>query len=221
MGYRPTGCDERNSMSLTPQPMRVNIDEAGAVSGAATPTPVPLHLANCTPGSVAASQVVMADANGNVNFPAGASVSIAGSTLAAAGVSTATTATTAELDTLHGMTATTAELNYAADVSARTQGLTASGVVATTTAALELAHNTVAIVSTIASAVAHQGLFTVKNTSASGTASHTCVITTGTWDGTHKIATFAVAASLQCLVVVFDSAGNGTVVSNTGTVALS
>ena len=117
--------------------------------------------------------------------------------------------------------ATAAEINYAADVSANTQALTASGAVAATTKYLELNHGTVAIAATIATAVAHQGLFTVKNTSASGTASHTVTLTTGTWNGTNKIATFAVAASLQCLVVVFDSAGNGTVVNNTGTVVLS
>ena len=88
-------------MSLTPQPMRVNITEAGAVSGAATPTPVPLHLANCTPGSAAPLQVVMPDSNGNIDLPAGTSMSIAGAAVSATGVSVVTTATGAELSALH------------------------------------------------------------------------------------------------------------------------
>ena len=85
---------------LTPQPMRVEIAEAGAVSGL-VPVPVPLHVVNITPGTAAPSEVVMTDASGNVNFPAGTAIKVGGSTLAAAGVSTATTATTGELNALH------------------------------------------------------------------------------------------------------------------------
>jgi hypothetical protein len=245
---------------MTPQPLRVQIAEAGAVAGGMTPIPVPLHVVNITPGTAIASEVAMLDDAGNLNFPVGTSISVAGSALTAAGVSTTTASTEAELDTLHGVTpgtvvagkavvtttnkhidtlvvsdgglklgsgagtaisATAAELNYAADVSLSTQELTASGAVAATTKYLELKHGTVPIAATVATSVAHAGLFTVKNTSASGIAAHTVTLTAGTWDGVTTIATFAVAASLQCLVVVFDSAGNGTVISNTGTVVLS
>ena len=120
--------------------MRVNIAEAGAVSGAATPTPVPLHLANCTPGSVIASEVVMADANGNVDFPVGASVSIAGSTLAAAGVSTATTATTAELNALHSQGCVAADFAklHAINVLDAMPVLITTGLVNTTLANVNL-----------------------------------------------------------------------------------
>jgi hypothetical protein len=47
---------------------------------------------------------------------------------------------------------------------------------------------------------------------------HTVTITNGTWNG-NKSATFADIN--DTLVVYFDSAGNGTVVANVGSVALS
>jgi hypothetical protein len=75
------------------------------------------------------------------------------------------------------------------------------------------------IAATIADTTAHTGFFSVTNTSASGTAAHTVTITTGTWNGTNKIATLNSPA--ESLLVFFDAAGNGTVVVNTGSVALS
>ena len=117
------------------------------------------------------------------------------------------------------ITATADELNNAADASARVQQLTASGAVTAGVQSVELSHATVAIAATIASAVNHPGLFVVKNTSASGTAAHTLTLTAGTWNGTNNVATLN--APGECIAVYFDSAGNGTVLENVGSVALS
>jgi len=120
---------------------------------------------------------------------------------------------------LPDVTASAAELNNAADVSARVQALTASGAVTAGVQSVELNHATVAIAATIASAVNHQGLFIVKDTSATGTAAHTLTLTAGTFNGTNNVATFN--ARDEALVVYFDSAGRGQVIANVGTVALS
>jgi hypothetical protein len=132
---------------------------------------------------------------------------------------TAVDSTAAELNILDGVTATTAELNNAADVSARIQALTASGAVTAGKQSVELNHATVVIAATIANMANHQGLFVVKDTSASGTAAHTLTITTGTFDGTNKVATLN--APGECLVVYIDSAGNGVIVENIGAVAIT
>lgn len=115
--------------------------------------------------------------------------------------------------------ATAAELNNAADVSARTQELTVSGAVTAGVQSVELNHATVVIAATIANANAHQGLFVVKDTSATGTAAHTLTLTAGTFNGTNNVATLN--ARDECLVIYFDSTGRGTVVVNIGAVALS
>lgn len=99
------------------------------------------------------------------------------------------------------------------------QELTASGAVTPGVVQLELNHATVVIASTIADASAHAGLFIVKDTSASGTAAHTCTLTSGTWDGTNTVATLNAPAEM--LIVFFDDDGNGSIVQNTGSVALS
>jgi molybdopterin/thiamine biosynthesis adenylyltransferase len=118
------------------------------------------------------------------------------------------------------VTASAAEVNTIADVSARVQSLTASGAVTPGVQMVELSHATVVIAATIADAAAHAGtLFTVKNTSASGTAAHTVTLTAGTWDGTNTVITLN--APGECYQCVFDSAGDGLVVLNTGSVALS
>lgn len=117
------------------------------------------------------------------------------------------------------MVATASELNNVADVSGRVQELTASGAVTAGKQSVELNHATVAVEATIASAVNHPGLLVAKDTSASGTAAHTLTLTAGTFNGTNTIATFN--APDECLVCYFDSAGNGTVVENVGSVALS
>ena len=99
------------------------------------------------------------------------------------------------------------------------QVLTASGAVVAGVKSVELNHATVVVAATIADAKAHQGLFVVKDTSASGTAAHTLTLTIGTFNGTNNVATLN--APNEALVVWFDSSGNGTIVENVGTVALS
>jgi hypothetical protein len=99
------------------------------------------------------------------------------------------------------------------------QELTATAAVTAGVNSVELNHATVVVAATIADSKAHQGLFVVKDTSASGTAAHTLTLTAGTFNGTNNVATLN--APLECLVVWFDSAGAGTVVVNVGTVALS
>ncbi len=99
------------------------------------------------------------------------------------------------------------------------QELTASGAVTAGVPSVELNHATVAVEATIADAANHAGLFTVKDTSASGTAAHTLTLTSGTWDGTNTVATLN--APGESLIVHFDSAGDGVIVVNTGAVALS
>lgn len=115
--------------------------------------------------------------------------------------------------------ATATEINRACDVSARVQELTASGAVTAGVQSIELKHGTVVVAATIASLVNHPGLLVIKNTSASGTAAHTVTVTTGTFDGTKKVATLN--APKECLIVYVDSAGNGTIVENVGEVGLS
>lgn len=99
------------------------------------------------------------------------------------------------------------------------QELTVSGAVQQGVMSVELNHATVIVAATIASTLYHPGLFIVKNTSASGTAAHTLTLTSGTFNGTNTIATLN--APNEALVVYFDSSGNGTVVQNVGSVALS
>jgi hypothetical protein len=130
----------------------------------------------------------------------------------------------AEIDTLtgltDGLTATEAEINKACDLSAQIQTLTASGAITAGVQAVYLNHATVAIASTIANAALHQGLFLIKAGLEPGAGQdHTCTITTGTWNGTNKVATFADIA--DSLLVYFDAAGNGTILVNTGSVAIS
>lgn len=84
---------------------------------------------------------------------------------------------------------------------------------------IELNHATVAIEKTIASLANHQGFMIVKDTSASGTAAHKITVTTGTWDGTNKVITLN--APKEAIAVFIDSAGNGTILANVGSVALS
>ena len=113
--------------------------------------------------------------------------------------------------------ATGAEINNAADVSGRVQIMTVDGAVTPGVQSVEL-NATGAIAATIATSVAHQGLFIVKAFLEPAT-THTVTLTAGTWDGTNTIATFT--DILDTLVVYFDSAGGGTIVENVGAVGLS
>jgi len=133
---------------------------------------------------------------------------------------TTVTSSGAELNILDGVTATASEINNAADVSARTLELTASGSVTAGIQSVELNHTSVTIAATIVDATNNQGLFIVKATTEPGVAAdHTLTLTAGTFDGTNNVATFADIN--DTLVVYFDSAGNGTIIENVGSVALS
>jgi len=79
---------------------------------------------------------------------------------------------------------------------------------------LEL-NNTTAIAATMASSKNHPGLFLIKQLD-SGTAGHTVTLSNGTWNGTNTVATLN--AQNEILVVYFDSAGNGSVILNSGVV---
>ena len=103
------------------------------------------------------------------------------------------------------------------------QELTASGAISAGVQSVELNHVSVKIEATIADTTNHPGFFIVKATSepagGSPSQSHTVTLTSGTWDGTNTIATFA--DILDTLAVYFDSDGNGTIIENVGSVALS
>lgn len=146
-------------------------------------------------------------------------VAASGFAIGATGSEVDITSSAVELNILDGVTSTTAEINNACDVSARVQELTATGAVTAGVQSVELNHATVVVAATIADASAHQGLFIVKDTSASGTAAHTLTLTAGTFNGTNNVATLN--AANECLIVYFDSAGNGTIVENIGSVGLS
>lgn len=111
------------------------------------------------------------------------------------------------------------EQNQAASNPGAPLELVESGAVPAGAHIVELNHATVVIAATIADAKDHAGIFVVKNTSASGTAAHTLTLTAGTFDGTNNVATLDAPAEL--LVVYFDNEGNGTILQNTGAVALS
>lgn len=106
-----------------------------------------------------------------------------------------------------------------ATAQANVQELTVSGAVTPGVNSIELNHISAAIEATIADLAAHPGLLVVKNTSASGSAAHTVTAAKGTWDGTNDVVTLD--AGKECIAVWIDSAGNGTILENVGTVGLS
>lgn len=99
----------------------------------------------------------------------------------------------------------------------RVQELTASGVVSPNIDVVELNHASVIIAATYV--VVPNTVIAIKDTSATGTANHTFTVSGGTLNGTNTIATFNLLADF--LLVQFDSAGNGTILANIGSVALS
>jgi hypothetical protein len=125
-----------------------------------------------------------------------------------------------ELNILNGVTATTAEINNAVDVSTFSQTLTASDAITAGKSEILLDHTSVAIAATIADTANHRGGLLIKAiTEPGGGADHTVTITTGTFNGTNKVATFADIN--DAIFVIFDSAGNGSVIGNVGSVAFS
>ena len=117
------------------------------------------------------------------------------------------------------MTVAAVTADGAASLVGASQELTVTGAIYPGTESIELNHASTIIAATIADAASHHGLFMVKDTSATGTAAHTVTLTSGTWDGTNTIVTLN--ALNEAIIVWFDSAGNGTIVENVGTVALS
>ena len=113
----------------------------------------------------------------------------------------------------------TAPTIAAADISTRVEVVTVTGTVTPHVESVELDHVDTAIAATIADAADHAGLFVVKNTSATGTESHTLTLTAGTFNGTNNVATLD--ARDEMLIVYFDSTGRGQVIVNVGTVVLS
>lgn len=135
------------------------------------------------------------------------------------GVAIMTIDADAALIDLQAVTATPAEINNAADVSARVEEHTASGAVTAGIQSVEI--NSVAAVSlTIADAADHQGLFIVKHTSSSSGQSHLLTLTAGTFNGSAGVQDAVLNAANEALVVYFDSAGNGTIVENIGSVSV-
>lgn len=97
------------------------------------------------------------------------------------------------------------------------QTLTASGAVTAGIRNLRLSHASVVIAATLTPT---PGLFSVTDTSASGTAAHTVTLGGGaTWDGTNTVATLNAPA--ESLLVYFDSSLVGNIIVNSGSVALS
>ena len=85
---------------------------------------------------------------------------------------------------------------------------------------IELNHASTVIAITKIDGADYAGqVVSVKDTSASGTAAHTVTLASGTWNGTNTVVTLN--APDECIVVIFDSAGDGTVLVNIGSVALS
>ncbi|TGT76149.1 MULTISPECIES: hypothetical protein [unclassified Mesorhizobium] len=95
--------------------------------------------------------------------------------------------------------------------------LTASAAVAPGTRTIELNHASVVIAATLK--VVPNTTLIIKNNSASGTAAHTVTLSGGTFDGTTTVATLN--APNKALAVYFDSAGNGSILANVGTVTLA
>lgn len=104
-----------------------------------------------------------------------------------------------------------------------TQGqiITNSGSQAVTSGVsnLLLNNDTEAINAVIDNSLNHVGLFTVKaGLEPADGQNHTLTLLRGTFDGTNNRATFEDIN--DALVIIFDIAGNGTIINNTGTVSL-
>lgn len=125
----------------------------------------------------------------------------------------------AELHTLIVIASTSATVTT--QISTNQELTTAgAGTVRAGVKSLELNNDTATIAAVIADSKSHQGLFIVKATSEpAGGQDHTVTLTSGTWDGTNDVATFADIN--DAIAIWFDSAGNGTIVENVGTVGFS
>jgi hypothetical protein len=109
----------------------------------------------------------------------------------------------------------------AAALVGSSQAMTVSGAITPGVNYVSLNHTSTKIAATIADATAHAGVFVIDTISEpAGGQDHTVTISgTGSFNGTNKVATFADTGDK--LVVFFNAAGRGTVLENTGSVALS
>ena len=122
---------------------------------------------------------------------------------------------------LYGQNKADSEIAQSSDVSSYQAEYTATAVVdSKVVRCLELNHASVVIAITGMHGEDYSGqMVCVTDTSASGTAAHTVTLSSGTWDGTNTIVTLN--AAKEAIFVYFDSAGNGTIIENVGSVALS
>ena len=171
--------------------------ELNILDGATVTTAELNFLDIATLGTGAASKAVVLDSGDDYTWPSSGILTYGGGALNATG----------------------SEINNVADVSARVQELTTSGAVTSGVMSVELNHDSGAIAATIANSNTHQGLFIVKDTSASGSASHTLTLTVGTFNGSNNVATMNLRD--EALIVWFDSTGRGTIIENIGGVGLS
>lgn len=124
---------------------------------------------------------------------------------------------------LYGQNKADSEIANSSDVSVYQKEYTVTAAVGADNGVvrcLELNHASVVIAITGMHGKDYAGqVVIVKNTSASGTAAHTCTLASGTWNGTNTILTLNAPA--ECIAVYFDSAGAGTILENVGSVGLS
>ena len=118
------------------------------------------------------------------------------------------------------ITASAAEINKKLDLSANTMEVTTTSAATVTSAIsnLEINISSGAGAITIPDLADHQGEFFIKQTGAS-TSGAAVTATSGTWDGSNNVAT--TNAANDALLVRIDSNGNGTIIENVGSVALS
>ena len=124
---------------------------------------------------------------------------------------------------MYGQNKADSEIASSSDVSSYQKEYTATAAVGTDSGVvrcLELNHASVIIAITGMHGKDYAGqVVIVKDTSASGSAAHLCTLASGTWDGTNTIVTLN--AANECIAVYFDSGGDGTILENVGSVALS
>ena len=126
-----------------------------------------------------------------------------------------------QIEALASSTVSVSELNSSCDASIIAPAtMIVTAVVDAQTRCIKLAHASTAIDITGPDGVrmAGQTMF-ITNVSASGSAAHTVTLTSGTFDGTNNKATLN--APDESLHVWFDTTGQGCIIANVGSVALS
>ena len=123
---------------------------------------------------------------------------------------------------LYGQNKADSEVALSSDVSSYLAEYTATAVVdSKVVRCIELNHASVVIAITGVNGVEWGGqIVVIKDTSASGSAAHTVTLATGTWNAANNN-TITLNAPDEMIAVYFDSAGNGEVLVNYGSVALS